>query len=70
MLLEMLRQDEENIALAGPQAIRKALQAGVPVYYLDSSLGKGIVKEMPDGTRHLIEIDEGAEIILQTFAPR
>jgi hypothetical protein len=46
------------------------LEAGVPVYYLDNALGEGIVKEMPDGTRHLIEVRDGNEIVLQTFAPR
>jgi len=70
MLLDILHQDEENIAQAGPDAIKKALEAGVPVYYIDRALGDGIVKEMPDGTRHLIEVDHGKEIILQTFAPR
>jgi hypothetical protein len=70
MLLDILHQDEESIAQAGPKVIRKALEAGVPVYYIDRALGDGIVKEMPDGTRHLIEVDDGNEIILQTFAPR
>jgi len=70
MLLDILHQDEESIAQGGPKAIRKALEAGVPVYYIDRALGDGIIKEMPDGTRHLIEVDDGNEIILQTFAPR
>jgi hypothetical protein len=70
MLLDVLHQSEERIAQAGPKAIRKALEAGVPVYYLDNALGEGIVKEMPDGTRHLIEVRHGDEIVLQTFAPR
>ena len=46
------------------------MEAGVPVYYLDISLGEGIVKEMPDGTRYLIEVRNSDEIVLQTFAPR
>jgi hypothetical protein len=70
MLLDVLRQDEEKIAQAGAKAIRKALEAGVPVYYVDNALGEGIIKEMPDGTRHLIEVDDGAEVVIQTFAPR
>jgi len=69
MLLDLLRQDEERIALAGRKAIKKALEAGVPVYYADDSLGPGIVREMPDGTRHMIEFEAGIEVILQTFAP-
>jgi ABC-type sugar transport system substrate-binding protein len=70
MLLDVLHQDEENIAQAGPKAIKKALEAGVPVYYIDNALSDGIVKEMPDGKRYLIEVDNGEEVILQTFAPR
>jgi ABC-type sugar transport system substrate-binding protein len=70
MLLDVLHQDEENIAQAGPKAIKKALRAGVPVYYIDNALSDGIVKEMPDGKRYLIEVDNGEEVILQTFAPR
>jgi hypothetical protein len=70
MLLDVLHQDEENIAQAGPKAIKKALEAGVPVYYIDNALSDRIVKEMPDGKRYLIEVDNGEEVILQTFAPR
>jgi hypothetical protein len=67
MLLDVVRQNEERIAQVGPKAIRKALEAGVLVYYLDNALGEGIVKEMPEGTRYLIEVRNSDEIILQTF---
>jgi hypothetical protein len=70
MLLDVLLQDEERIAQAGPKAIKRALEAGVAVYYLDNALGEGIVKEMPDGTRHLIAVHDGDEVVLRTFAPR
>ena len=70
MLLDILHQNKERIAQAGPKAIRRALEAGVPVYYIDRALGDGIVKEMPDGTRHLIDVKDGNEIVLQTLAPR
>lgn len=70
MLLDVLHKSEDRIAQAGPTAIKRALEAGVPVYYLDDALGEGIVKEMPDGTRHLIDLRDGAEFVLQTFAPR
>jgi hypothetical protein len=70
MLLDILRQDEELIAQAGPKVIKKALEAGVAVYYLDNTLGEGIIKEIPDGTRHLIDLRDGEEIILQTFGRR
>jgi hypothetical protein len=70
MLLDVLHQDEEKIAQAGPKAIKKALEAGVPVYYVDAAFGDGLVKEMPDGTRYLIEVNDGNEVILLTVAPR
>ncbi len=67
MLLDVLHQSAEQIAQAGPKAIKRALEAGVPVYYLDDALGAGIVKEMPDGTRHLIAVRNGDEIVLRVF---
>lgn len=70
LLLDVLHQDRENIAQAGIKAIKKALEAGVPVYYIDAGLGEGIIKEMPDGSRYLIEVHDGDEVVLQTFAPR
>jgi hypothetical protein len=40
------------------------------VYYVENVLGEGIIKEMPDGVRYLIEVPDGDEVILQTFARR
>jgi hypothetical protein len=70
MLLDLLHQGEERISQAGPKAIRKALEAGVAVYYFDKALGEGIIREMPDGMRQLIELRNGIEVVLQKFAPR
>lgn len=70
MLLDLLHQNEQRIAQAGPNAIKKALEAGVPVYYVDKTVGDGIVKEMPDGVRFIIELRDGAEIVIATVARR
>jgi hypothetical protein len=42
----------------------------VAAYYIDESLGDGIVKEMPDGTRQLIDSSMDGDVVLQTRSPR
>lgn len=69
MLLETLRKDEDQIAQVGIKAIERARLAGVPCYFVDRSLGEGIVKLMPDGTRHLIDPNEDGDVVLKTFPP-
>ena len=59
MLLDKWRQNEDRVRQAGTIAIEQARKTGVPAYYRDLSLGDGIVKEMPDGSRVLLgEADE------------
>jgi hypothetical protein len=55
MLLELLHKDEAEIAKVGVKAIEQAHAAGVAAYYIDESPGDGIVKEMLDGTRQLVD---------------
>jgi hypothetical protein len=69
MLIEALKKDEGKIALTGAKAIAAARAAGVPAYYVDESIGRGIVKLMPDGTIHLIDADAEEDIILRTIIP-
>lgn len=37
------------------------LQAGRPVFYVDPDLGDDIIKEMPDGTRFRVRLDDRME---------
>lgn len=69
MLIEMLRKDEARIAQVGFRAIERARLAGVPCYYIDEALGEGIIKLMPDGTRHLIASGTDVDVVLKTFPP-
>jgi hypothetical protein len=70
MLLEKAREHAEEIRRAGAEAVKLALAAGVPVYYFDDSLGDGIIKEMPDGTRFRIAIDSGEEVVTEAILPK
>ena len=70
MTLDQINRREKEIREAGPRAIRAALAAGVPVYYYDDRLGEEIVKEMPDGRRYGVKVEDGEDIVVKTFAPR
>jgi stage V sporulation protein SpoVS len=53
------RPGEAEIAKVGVKAIEQAHAVGVAAHYIDESLGDGLVKEMPDGTRQLIDSSNG-----------
>ena len=57
------------MAEMGQRAIAESKALGVPAYYMDPTLGAGIIKELPDGTRQRVERTEGNEIVLETFGP-
>jgi hypothetical protein len=65
MLLEKAMEHAEEIRRAGAEAVKVALAAGVPVYYFDDNLGDGIIKEMPDGRRFHVTIENGEEIVTE-----
>ena len=69
MLLEKWRENERRVQEVGHTAIAQARAAGVPAYYRDPSLGEGIVKEMPDGRRLLIEDDTGEDRLIAELGP-
>ncbi len=70
MTLDQINRRENEIREAGPKAIRTALAAGVPVYYYDDRLGDEIVKEMPDGRRYGVKVEDGEDVVVKAFAPR
>ncbi len=70
MTLDQINRREKEIREAGPKAIKAALAAGVPVYYYDDRLGDEIVKEMPDGRRYGIKVEDGVDVVIKTFAPK
>lgn len=54
-IYDKLGERPQVIRELGERARAKAREAGVPSYYEDPCLGSGIVEELPDGTRRLIE---------------
>ncbi|KQT54838.1 hypothetical protein ASG43_04640 [Aureimonas sp. Leaf454] len=70
MILDKLRENEHLIAQVGLMALARAKEAGAPAYYSDPSLGEGYIKEMPDGRRFLVTIEDGIETIKAEFGPR
>jgi hypothetical protein len=70
MIFEKARENAEEIKKGGARAIEEAKKAGAPAYYMDPTLGEGIIKEMPDGTRHHIKLIEGEDVVIETFGPK
>lgn len=70
ILTKLIRENAEAISQIGVRALEEARQAGVPAYYMNPSLGDGIVRELPDGTRERIERRGGQAVVVETYAPR
>ncbi|MGK6315005.1 hypothetical protein [Neorhizobium sp. DT-125] len=52
-MLEELRKKKDVIKTIGPRERVEAQANGVSSYYVDHSVGVGIVEEKPDGTKVL-----------------
>lgn len=70
MIFEKARENAEEIKKGAACAIEEAKKAGAPAYYMDPDLGEGIIKEMPDGTRHRIKLIDGEDVVIETFGPK
>ena len=70
MIFDKARENAAEIKKMGLYAIAESRKAGLPAYYSEPALGEGIIKEMPDGTRHRIMVVDGRDVILETFGPR
>jgi hypothetical protein len=69
MIIEQWRRNEARVRQAGRIAIEEARRAGAPAYYHDPKAG-GIVREMPDGSRQLVAVVGGQDIVMQELGPR
>ena len=69
MLSKLITERAEAIRQVGARALEEARQAGVPAYYMDRSLGDGIIREMPDGTRERIQRHVGEDVVVETYGP-
>lgn len=70
MLSKKTRENAEAVRNVGLHAIEEARQMGVPVRYIDCSLGEGIIREMPDGSRQRVKRVDGEEVVVEELPPR
>ncbi|KQT69746.1 MULTISPECIES: hypothetical protein [unclassified Aureimonas] len=70
MILDKWRENRTQVENAGRDALSLAKEADVPAYYMDDTLGRGIVKEMPDGRRFLVSYGDGRENVVAALGPR
>ncbi|WP_264048481.1 hypothetical protein [Methylobacterium flocculans] len=66
-LSKLIAEKAEGIRQVGARALEEARRAGVPAYYMDRSLGDGVIREMPDGTRERIQRHEGEEVVVESY---
>lgn len=69
MLLENATKYEEAIRTAGRRAMLRAKLVGAPVYYMDPAISDGIIRELPDGSRQVVEIGQGEDTVLKSLEP-
>lgn len=70
VLFERIRENADAIRQVGGRAVREARNLGVPAHYVDPALGDGIIREMPDGTRQRVDLNDGEEVVVETFGLR
>jgi hypothetical protein len=70
MLLDKWQRNQARVRQAGLLALEQAKQAGVAAYYRDPSAGDGLVKELPDGSRVLVDVTGQEERVTAILGPR
>jgi hypothetical protein len=51
----------------GDEEAQRHLKAGRPIYYADDRFHDVLVKEFPDGSRHLVTFEDDTEIFIQNL---
>lgn len=69
MIIDQWHRNETKVRQAGRIAVEEARRAGAPAYYHDQKAG-GLVREMPDGSRQLVEILDGEDVVVEQLGPR
>lgn len=69
MIIEQWRKNEVKVREAGRIAVNEARSVGAPAYYHDPKAG-GMVREMPDGSRQLIDVVDGQDVVRLELGPR
>lgn len=70
MIVEKWRKNRLRVERAGSAAIKAAHKAKTAAYYLEKNYADGIVREMPNGSRQLIKIVDGNELLVRDLPPR
>jgi len=60
---------KDSLRDSARQALREAKASGTPAYYTDPEWPEGIVREMPDGSRQLVKLENGHEMIVMELPP-
>jgi|GEM_PF-1688155 len=68
MLFQRLDQHAEALRTMGERAIEQANKAGVPAYFMDASLGDGIIRQMPNGTLQRVVLERGRFVVVENLA--
>jgi hypothetical protein len=68
MLFERLDAHAEALRTMGQRAIEQANKAGAPAYFMDSRLGDGIIRQMPDGALERVVLERGKFVVVETLA--
>lgn len=69
MIFRLARENADAIRAMGRGAILEAHAAGVDAHYRDALLGEGVVRESPDGVRHLERKIVCVWVEIATFPP-
>lgn len=69
MIFRLARENADAVRAMGRDAIRELHAAGVDAHYRDASLGEGMVRESPDGVRHLERKFDGVWVEVAAFPP-
>jgi hypothetical protein len=56
----------ENMCM---KAILEAHAAGVPAYYTEPEID-GMIRSMPDGSRQIVELLDGQDVVVRDLPPR
>jgi hypothetical protein len=64
MLLERTEQIADELQVMGQRALEQASRAGVAAYFMAPDLGEGIIRRLPDGTLHRVEIGRDGRVVV------
>ena len=64
VLLERSEEIADELRRMGRRALDEASRAGVPAYFMAPELGAGIIRRLPDGTLHRVQVEADGRVIV------